>query len=246
MKLVTTRILTGHIQVITGLHIGAGKDAIEIGGVDSPVVKNIYTAEPYIPGSSLKGKLRCLMEWATNRVRDDGKTWDGETGGDPEDLAQDPVLRIFGTTNKSWNAGPTRLIVRDCPLNEKWRNGIIERGLPLTEEKFENNIDRIKGKASEGKSGGVRKIERVPAGALFDMTIVYRIFDTGDNGQLDQGLFDNFLKVMRLLEFDALGGSGSRGYGRIKFTDLQVDGKPCQKDYEAIAPEGIIQLRRSA
>lgn len=242
MKLVTTRILKGHIRVITGLHIGAGKDAIEIGGVDSPVVKNIYTAEPYIPGSSLKGKLRCLMEWATNRVRDDGKTWDGGTETDPTRLAQDPVLRIFGSTNKAWNAGPTRLIVRDCSLNSDWRNKIVERGLPFTEEKFENNIDRIQGKAGVG----IRKTERVPAGALFDLTIVYRVFDTGDEGKLDQKLFNEFLRVMRLLEYDALGGSGSRGYGRVKFEDLEMDGKPCQEQFEAIAPEEIIQIRRSA
>lgn len=242
MKLVTSKILTGHIQVITGLHIGAGKDAIEIGGVDSPVVKNIYTAEPYIPGSSLKGKLRCLMEWATNRVNNEGKTWEGEDGADSDRLAQDPVLRIFGTTSKVWNAGPTRLIVRDCPLNEEWRNDIIRRGLPFTEEKFENNINRIQGKAGVG----IRKIERVPAGALFDLTMVYRVFDTGESGKLDQGHFDTLLKVMRLLEYDALGGSGSRGYGRISFKDLLEDGKSCQAKYEAIAPEEIIQLRRSA
>jgi len=84
MKLLATKILTGQIHVLTGLHIGAGKDAIEIGGIDSPVVKNPYTAEPYIPGSSLKGKLRCLMEWATNRVHPKGTPWDGGTEQDSE------------------------------------------------------------------------------------------------------------------------------------------------------------------
>lgn len=242
MRLVTTKILTGGIRVLTGLHIGAGKDAIEIGGIDSPVVKNIYTQEPYIPGSSLKGKLRCLMEWATNRVEHSGSTWEGGGEKDPERLAQDPVLRIFGTTNKQWNAGPTRLVVRDCPLNSEWRDRLIERGLPFTEEKFENNIDRIQGKAGVG----IRKTERVPAGAIFDLMMVYRVFDTGDGGELDEKFFEHFLRAMRLLEYDALGGSGSRGYGRIQFEDLKVDGETYQEDFKRMAPEEILELRRSA
>jgi CRISPR-associated protein Csm3 len=242
MRLVTSKILTGRIRVLTGLHIGAGKDAIEIGGIDSPVVKNPYTSEPYIPGSSLKGKLRCLMEWATDRVHPKGNTWDGADHADPDELGRDPVLRIFGTTSKAWTSGPTRLIVRDCSLDEAWRDGIVQRGLPFTEEKFENNIDRIQGKAGVG----IRKTERVPAGALFDLVMVYRVFDTGDGGKLDQDYFQALLKVMRLLELDALGGSGSRGYGRIKFEKLGVDGSAFQEEYEAIAPEEIIELRRSA
>ncbi|NLI83780.1 MAG: type III-A CRISPR-associated RAMP protein Csm3 [Deltaproteobacteria bacterium] len=241
MRLVKNKTVTGQIKVVTGLHIGAGKDAIEIGGIDSPVVKNPYTAEPYIPGSSLKGKLRCLMEWATNRVRSDGKTWDGGEERNPECLAQDPVLRIFGTTSKNWNAGPTRLVVRDCPINPVWRDEVVERGLPFTEEKFENNIDRIQGKAGVG----IRKTERVPAGALFDLTMVYRIFDTGDGGKKDEDFFTALLQIMRLLEHDALGGSGSRGYGRIQFESLQVDGQDWQERFRAIAPEDILQLRRS-
>ena len=242
MRLVTSKILTGRIRVLTGLHIGAGKDAIEIGGIDSPVMKNLYTQEPYIPGSSLKGKLRCLMEWATNRVEEKGGTWEGGGEKDPDRLSQDPVLRIFGTTNKQWNAGPTRLVVRDCSLNEEWRDILIERGLPFTEEKFENNIDRIQGKAGVG----IRKTERVPAGAVFDLMMVYRVFDTGDSGEQDEEYFGQFLQAMRLLEYDALGGSESRGYGRIQFEDLEVDGKPYQEKFEKIAPEGIIELRRSA
>lgn len=241
MRLIRSRILTGRIQVFTGLHIGAGKDAIEIGGIDSPVVKNPYTSEPYIPGSSLKGKLRCLMEWATNRVTD-GKTWDGGGEKDPEKLAKDPVLRIFGTTNSNWKAGPTRLLVRDCPFNEEWRKSLIERGLPFTEEKFENNIDRIQGKAGQG----IRKTERVPAGASFDMTMIYRIFDTNDRGKTDEDCFEDLLKVMRLLEYDALGGSGSRGYGRIRFQQLSLDGEDLQEKFEAISPETLINFGRTA
>jgi CRISPR-associated protein Csm3 len=123
-----------------------------------------------------------------------------------------------------------------------WRDDVVERGLLFTEEKFENNINRIQGKAGIG----IRKTERVPAGAIFDMTMVYRIFDAGDGGKVDEDFFRELLKVMRLLEYDALGGSGSRGYGRIRFEALCVDGKDLQKDFEAIPPDEITQMARTA
>lgn len=242
MKLIESYLLVGEIEILSGLHIGAGKDAIEIGGMDNPVVKNPHTGDPYIPGSSLKGKLRCLMEWATNRIDQVGKVWEGDKLTDPAELSVDPVLRIFGTTNKDWIAGPTRLLVRDGVLNEKWRNEIIDRGLPLTEEKFENNIDRIRGKAGVG----IRKTERVPAGAVFDFQMVYRIFDTGDNGDIDRRNLDQLLGIMRLLESDALGGSGSRGYGRIRFRKLRENGRDIQSEFEAIEPARILNKREAA
>lgn len=242
MKLVKSQTITGQIKVLTGLHIGAGKDAIEIGGIDSPVVKNPHTSEPYIPGSSLKGKMRCLMEWATGRVEQGGKTWEGGGESDPAKLALDPILRIFGTTLKAWDAGPTRLVVRDAYLNEEWRDSIIERGLSFTEEKFENNIDRIQGKAGIG----IRKTERVPAGAVFEFQMVYRMFDTGDAGKTDETNLKQIYRIMRLLEHDALGGSGSRGYGRIKFQNLKLDGKDIQADFEAVDATELISTARAA
>lgn len=243
MRMIESYLLQGEIEVLTGLHIGAGKDAIEIGGTDSPVVKNPHTKEPYIPGSSLKGKLRCLMEWATNRIEEKGEVWEGGKVSNSQILAQDPVLRIFGTTSKNWDAGPTRLLVRDGTLNRKWIEELTERSLPLTEEKIENSIDRIKGKA---RDGGIRRMERVPAGAIFDFQMVYRIFDTGEGGDTDRANLKQLLATMHLLENDALGGSGSRGYGRIKFRNLKQDGKDIQVDFEAIEPAHILTRREAA
>ncbi|MEJ5359434.1 MAG: type III-A CRISPR-associated RAMP protein Csm3 [Desulfobacterales bacterium] len=242
MNLIQSHAIIGSIKVITGLHIGAGKDAIEIGGVDSPVVKNPYTGEPYIPGSSLKGKMRCLLEWISGRIERDGKPWEGGGENEPGKLAADPVLRIFGTTHKNWKFGPSRLVVRDAYLNTAWRDSIIERGLSFTEEKFENNIDRIQGKAGIG----IRKIERVPAGALFDFQFVYRVFDLGDGGETDKTNMNLLFKVMRLLEHDALGGSGSRGYGRVKFTDLKLDGRDIQEDFDNVDPTELKPNVRAA
>jgi CRISPR-associated protein Csm3 len=242
MKLIQSSVFEGRIELLTGLHIGAGKDAIEIGGVDKPVVKHPHTGEPFIPGSSLKGKLRCLMEWATGRVDAEGNVWAGGDEKDPSVLARDPVLRIFGTTNPLWEAGPTRLVVRDAFLDSEWKSEIISRGLPLTEEKFENNIDRIQGKAGVG----IRRTERVPAGAIFRMEMVYRVFDLGDDGETDRNCLKDLFRVLRLLENDALGGSGSRGYGRLRFLGLTLDGRDIQPEFEAVDPKGLIPGERAA
>ena len=217
IKLVKRVAIRGRLVVVTGLHIGAGKDAIEIGGIDTPVMKHPHTGYPYVPGSSIKGKLRSLLEWHRGQIGAKGGVWDG--GSKPD--AGDPILRIFGTTHKDWAGGPTRILVRDASLNSAWAKHAVQAGLALTEEKFENNIDRIQGKAGVG----IRKTERVPAGAIFDFEFVYRCFDIGgDGGVPDDKNLAFVFDAMRLLELDALGGSGSRGYGRVRFTDLSVDG----------------------
>jgi CRISPR-associated protein Csm3 len=216
-------VVSGRIELLSGLHIGAGKDTIEIGGIDNAVIKHPHTGHPYIPGSSLKGKLRFLMEWAFGLVRSDGHPW-GYDEKDPLQRfeADDPVLRIFGSPAKreKWPYGPTRLVVRDAPLEEDWVRDVLARGLPLAEEKTEVVIDRIAGKAHDRV--GPRTMERVPAGARFGAELVFRLFDTGDGGARDRDCFNWLLAGLSLLEHDALGGSGSRGYGRIAFHDLRV------------------------
>lgn len=214
--------VTGKIVVRSGLHIGAGKDTIEIGGIDNPVVKHPHNQEPYIPGSSLKGKLRFLFEWAFQKIRSDGQPWGIDDrfnqGFDPTD----PVLRIFGTAAKRdrWAMGPTRLVMRDAKLDEAWRNQIVADGLPLTEDKTEVMIDRIGGKAHDRV--GPRQTERVPAGARFDFEFSFRLYDTGDQGKRDEECLNWTIAGLGLIEQDALGGSGSRGYGRVSFEDLEI------------------------
>ncbi len=219
--------ITGTVEVMTGLRIGAGKETIEIGGLDNPVIKHPHTQEPYIPGSSLKGKLRSLMEWATNRIEDNGAVWGTRTV-----KSGDEILRIFGVTSDAWTDGPSRLIVRDAFLNEDWAREKIREGLPLTEEKTEVVIDRIQGKAS---GIGPRRMERVPAGARFDLEMVFKVYSiNGDGGAGDRRCLELVVQAMKLLEQDALGGSGSRGYGKVRFRDLKLDGKPIQERFEAI------------
>lgn len=59
-------IISGILECVTGTRIGGTQEKFEIGGIDNPVIKDPLTDLPYIPGSSLKGKLRHLLEWAIN------------------------------------------------------------------------------------------------------------------------------------------------------------------------------------
>ena len=229
-SLVSTHRITATLVLRSGLHIGAGKDAIEIGGLALPVVKQPFTQEPYIPGSSLKGKLRSLLEWALNRVENDGGVWGSEKKGQYAD--DDPILRAFGTTHKQWRGGPTRLLVRDAYLERVWADSVRDQGLAFTEEKMEVSIDRIQGKA---KDGGLRRIERVPAGARFELDMGFKVFDwNGDGGKTDLDCLNRVLEGLKLLERDALGGSGSRGYGRVRVENLKVDERDVQAGFDAI------------
>lgn len=213
MQLQKIITITGQIVLKTGLHIGGSKDEIEIGGIDNPVIKHPLRNEPYIPGSSLKGKMRCLMEYKYGRLPD--PKFGYHVCGDKNC----PVCRLFGTSDEKWEAGPTRLVVRDALLNKDWADKVMERGVAYTEEKTENAIDRLEGKA---KKGGLRNMERVPAGAKFDFEISLRVFDIDD----ESVLLKDVACALRLLELDTLGGSGSRGYGKIAFKKLEkLDGE---------------------
>lgn len=196
-KLVKKIKITTTITTVTGLHIGGSSDNVEIGGIDLPVIRLSYrNNQPYIPGSSLKGKIRCLLE----------QTSGAELGGD------DLVNKLFGCSAKNM---PSKLIVRDAsltPESEQELRNCNDLDMPYTESKWENVIDRRKGTAEHP-----RQIERVPAGAVFNAEFVINVWDDEE-----QVLLDLFKKGLRLLENDYLGGNGSRGYGQIKFEKLQI------------------------
>lgn len=220
MKLLGYKKLTGKITLLSGLHIGGDKDKIEIGGIDSPVIKNPKTGLPYIPGSSLKGKMRFLLEWKLDKVNKDN--------GNPCKCGKCEVCRIFGHTNKGVKNGPTRIVVSDCNIilnsdeKKSWESG----ELSLFEDKVENRINRLTGTAIDP-----RHIERVVAGTEFDLNLTYKIFqldnEKEENNQ-DETNWEHVLMTLYLIQEDAIGGSGSRGYGKIKFEDIELDGKPKQ------------------
>lgn len=215
MKQIAQKKIIGKIVVKTGLHIGAGNDKVEIGGMDNPIIRNPLTREPYIPGSSIKGKMRALLEWKFGKVK--------ATEGKPCNCGRPEceICRVFGSANTSRDSenakrrGPTRLIVRDAVLckddAEKFK-----AGKPIIEEKSENSLNRITAAAMP------RPIERVVPGITFDFELVYRIIDNEDGGKKDEEYFEKVvLDGLRLLQNDYLGGGGSRGNGRIEFADLK-------------------------
>lgn len=187
------------LTVVTGLHIGGSSDNVEIGGIDNPVIKIATKGnQPYIPGSSLKGKMRCLLE---------------QINGAAEVGQCDKVNNLFGYAKKNM---PSKLIVRDAYLTqesiEKFKECNDALDMPFTENKYENTIDRTKGIAQHP-----RQQERVPAGAQFAIEMVVNVWDDEkEKNELLQMLKD----AMRLIENDYLGGSGSRGYGQVKFGEL--------------------------
>lgn len=206
MKLKGKIFIDGEIETLTGLTIGGSKTDIVIGGIDNSVIKTSEGA-PFIPGSSLKGKMRSLYELSER--------------GELCECGECNICAIFGVgaNKRNENLGPTRLIVRDAHLNEETKKQMenkegIFKDLELiyTEGKWENVIDR---KTSEAKHP--RQTERVPAGAKFDFSIVFNVFE-----QIDIDRFYQLLSAMVMLEDDYIGGSGSRGYGRIKFADFDV------------------------
>ena len=219
MKLTNIVEIKAKLVLQTGLHIGAGDSEMHIGGIDNSVIKHPLTQSPYIPGSSLKGKIRTLLEWRSGAVQSGPLTL--------KDVSQNPeqvknILRLFGISGDTKNSeqevaeiGVSRLAFWDCALNEDWEKAIRDDNQLLTEAKSENTIDRITSTA-----GNPRQTERVPAGAEFDFKLTLRQFE-GDKPEL----LDLVLKGLKLLELDSLGGSGSRGYGKVKFTELTVDGE---------------------
>lgn len=234
MKL--TKILTIKAQLVcvSGLHIGAGDTEMHIGGIDNTVIRNPLTNVPYIPGSSLKGKIRSLLEWRSGAVREKPLSWKDYKNGERKDVLA--ILQLFGagggdqlTNEEALVLGPTRLSFWDCELNEAWRKRIDDDNLLATEAKSENSINRISGKAENP-----RYTERVIAGARFDFRLSMKVLE----GEED-GLLRTILSGLRLLEADSLGGSGSRGYGKVKFENLTIDGEDKQAVFEAIDPFAV-------
>lgn len=190
------------ITVLTGLHIGVGNDLVQIGGIDSTVIKDPVSGLPYIPGSSLKGKLRCLLD---------------TEGAYPAGELNDQLNTFFGPTSeflkhkqadKEFVQSPTRLIFRDLKLTAKDEEA-FKNGTLVTESKTEIKIDRSKGIA---KDGGLRTIERVPPDVQFTGQILIRFTDNAELHTITEVLN----KAIELLKNDFLGGSGSRGYGAVQ------------------------------
>jgi CRISPR-associated protein Csm3 len=277
------------LVVKTGLHIGGGGEKLDIGGLDKPVVRDPITQFPYLPGSSIKGKLRSILERFHNRPLnragsrdtyryesddlvdgysqiDDGEPIRyygartcfisrlfGSTGGSnfwvESTLAREEqlervesngsfVTRIIDgvqhTKVKRGRNAPARIIVRDCHLQEESAKKLqrVDTGLYMTEWKFENGIDRVTAAANP------RQIERVPADSRFNFELAYTVED------IQQGVEDlqNIAIALSILEDDALGGHGSRGYGKVEFRNFRCFWRDL-KQYQRVTIDESIDFR---
>jgi CRISPR-associated protein Csm3 len=210
MQLIKKIIIKTVLKLETGLHIGDSKDNIEIGGVDSPVVRRKDTNEPYIPGSSLKGKLRGLLEIVM------GENADNSFGNYRSEKGK-LLERLFGSKDF-----PARILVRDASMTPKSVEDLKDSDftdMPYTEVKFENVINRLKGTAEHP-----RQIERVPAGTEFNIEFIINITDDKDyKMSVKENDFIALLKSgLTLLQDDYIGGSGSRGYGKVSISKLDI------------------------
>lgn len=222
--------LRGEIELLTGLHIGAGDLEMRIGGVDNAVIRDPRTNLPYIPGSSLKGKIRSLLEWRSGAVKEAplGLS-DLKSAAKAQEPAVFAILQLFGISGDAQmdeadarRIGPSRISFHDAHLVADRQAG---SNAPITEVKSENSINRIKGVAQNP-----RQTERVAAGVRFAFRITIKVLEG------DGDLVATLLAGMRLLELDSLGGSGSRGYGKVRFADLRLDGADIQQKFQAIDP----------
>ena len=228
LRFIGKLILDGELHCETGLHIGAGKGSLEIGGADNPVVKDSF-GRPYVPGSSLRGKLRSLLEQSSGMAVPSELVYLSKRKGQEvrihqSDRADDFICLLFGRNPgrmervsgealESNMASPARLTIYDAPLDQDSITPQMRENLDdeLTEVKSENAIDRITSQANP------RTLERVPAGARFKVRFVLDVLEPDD-----RPLLGRLLEGLRLLEDDALGGGGSRGSGRVRFAGLKL------------------------
>ena len=231
--------LRGEIELKTGLHIGGAEPAIQIGEV-TPVIKDPFTGLPYIPGSSLKGKLRSILETFGERKLN-GKAEKVSlnrnigTSRNPiwihccKSLNQAlncDVCRLFGTTGERGilENFPAPLVIRDCLFKRRPLEASLESPI---EVKIENALDRITAKSNP------RRIERVVPGTVFDLEIVYEVAALGDDKQIDfpyhfEEDLKNLFTCMEILQAQGLGGFSSRGYGKVKFIFNELSALPLE------------------
>lgn len=215
IKLLGHVTISGEIEALSGLHIGGTADSIDKGGIDHPVIKNPVTNEPYIPGSSLRGRMRSLIEkkFGNPLFPMTPEVW-MEMYDDLNDARKSQVCRIFGNS-KSTPGLPSLLNVRDALYTKKTKDRYMDHGLPVTEAKMEIAVDRITAHALP------RTIERVPAGARFDFSIVYKVqHDASWSDSLKNVSEDLKIILWALQEIethDGLGGNTARGHGQVKF-----------------------------
>lgn len=204
------------ICTLTGLHIGGSPGTLAIGNVDNPVIRNPLNGQPYIPGSSLRGKMRSQLEKELGAPQNFsiGRDVAIHSAKTREEYQVSVVSRTFGISANDFSE-PTRLVVRDAFLTPRSVNELneIRTDLPFTEVKWEAAIDRVTSAATP------RQQERVPAGAVFRGALTFSMYD---DLARDARLFATIMRGLRLVEEDYLGGQGARGSGQVRFANIEL------------------------
>lgn len=215
MKKIAYHEITGVIHCLSGLRIGGSDELLQIGGTDLTCIKHPVTLKPYIPGSSIKGKMRSELEQKLGK-------FGGRERNEPCGCANCLVCRVFGPHKKArHDLGPSRIIVRDAQL----------AGGGETELKSENVIDRKTGTALHP-----RKVERVVAGSEFSLRLGIQVWDldtdekhkdaTGTDTTGADALIAFVKDGLRALQQTGLGSGVSKGSGEIEFRDMKLNGQP--------------------
>lgn len=222
--------INGVLRAVTGLRIGAGKGGLEIGGLDNPILRHPETRVPYVPGSSIKGKLRSLLEVegfsVGERPAPTPKYNEKKEEYGPCDCAKCVVCWLFGCGDARNTKEPTRLIFRDCPIvkeDEDRLRAMLNEGVFYSEVKDEVVMDRGKGTVA---GAGPRPMDRIMANTRLHFRLTLRVLQGDNEAEMKNALFHAF----RLLEKDGLGGSVSRGYGQVRFENLTWDGTDVSED----------------
>lgn len=226
IKLYGRIFITANIEAVTGLHIGGSGAGLEIGGIDNEVIRNPLNKQPYIPGSSLRGKMRSQTEKVLGVKQNTGigKGVQIHTCKEEKDFKANggcPICHIFGLPGERDFSEPGRLLVRDVALTPDSIKAMnkAKTDLPFAELKTEVAIDRVTSAATP------RTLERVPAGAIFGPAeLVFGIYDAADFERLE-----HVLNALQLVEDDYLGGSGSRGSGKVKFSNVKITARTGKK-----------------
>lgn len=239
--------IQGDIYALTGLHIGGAAGALEIGGVDSPIIRNPLNNQPYIPGSSLRGKMRSLAErlhgseqnFAINRAR--GKevfVHTCQSGGapkseTPQGMSREEAAKLDEQKLAAW-ANAYRKRFRACPVCSVFGvtgdepvphpTALVVRDVYLSQA----SVKALEAAETDFPYTEIKweaTIDRVTSAATprqierVPAGAVFENFELVYNiyDAAGRDWFSEVLKAMQLLEEDYLGGLGSRGGGKIAF-----------------------------
>lgn len=233
--------ISGVIHCLSGVRIGGNNNVIEIGVIDNPIIRNPITNYPYLPGSSLKGKMRSALELtlrkgalpeiglplptikpATDRQGNTILDRDRKKEIPPCACGKCVVCKLFGSSETKTNLEPTRLLFRDCQLTDESLQVLSiaakERGIFFAEIKPGIRMNRATNSVSRG---AFFNFERVPEGTEFVFELTLRIYGELDTDTAEKDYRKIVARGLQLLEKEGLGGKISSGFGRIEFRQMK-------------------------